>query len=68
MFQFDAEKSVHFCDGLRRRDFLHAGSLALLGFALPCLESGCLPVRSGEKSALALESRGDFALSSPCSR
>ena len=25
MFQFDAEKSVHFCDGLTRRDFLHAG-------------------------------------------
>ena len=22
MFQFDAEKSVHFCDGKRRRDFL----------------------------------------------
>src|ERR671918_163956 len=34
MFRFDAEKSVHFCDGLRRRDFLHAGSLALLGFTL----------------------------------
>ena len=34
MFQFDAEKSVQFCDGLRRRDFLHAGSLALLGFTL----------------------------------
>ena len=31
MFRFDAEKSVHFCDGLRRRDFLHAGSLALPG-------------------------------------
>ena len=26
MFRFDAEKSVHFCDGLRRRDFLHAVS------------------------------------------
>src|SRR5687767_2007916 len=34
MFQFDAAKSVHFCDGLRRSDFLHAGSLALLGFTL----------------------------------
>ena len=31
MFRFDAEKSVHFCDGMRRRDFLHAGSLGLLG-------------------------------------
>ena len=34
MFQFDADRSVHFCDGLRRRDFLHAGSLALLGLTL----------------------------------
>ena len=34
MFRFDAEKSVHFCDGMRRRDFLHAGSLALLGLSL----------------------------------
>ena len=34
MFRFDAEKSVHFCDGMRRRDFLHAGSLALLGLGL----------------------------------
>src|SRR4051794_35624087 len=34
MFRFDAEKSVHFCDGMRRRDFLHAGSLALLGLTL----------------------------------
>ena len=34
MFRFDAEKSVHFCDGMRRRDFLHAGSLGLLGLTL----------------------------------
>src|ERR671913_1197174 len=38
MFRFDAEKSVHFCDGMRRRDFLHAGSLALLGLGLKDLE------------------------------
>src|SRR5919107_4721118 len=38
MFQFDAEKSVEFCDGMRRRDFLHAGSLALLGLGLKDLE------------------------------
>ncbi len=35
MFRLDAEKTVEFCDGLRRRDFLHAGSLALLGMGLP---------------------------------
>ena len=38
MFRFDAEKSVHFCDGLRRRDFLHAGSLAFLGLTLQDFE------------------------------
>ena len=35
MIQLDAEKPVHFCDGLTRRDFLHAGSLAYLGLSLP---------------------------------
>lgn len=37
MFRLDAEKPVHFCDGTTRRDFLHAGSLAFLGLALPDL-------------------------------
>ena len=27
MFRVDAQRPVHFCDGLTRRDFLHAGSL-----------------------------------------
>lgn len=35
MLQIDAEKPVHFCDGLSRRDFLHAGSLSYLGLTLP---------------------------------
>ncbi|MGE3820621.1 MAG: DUF1501 domain-containing protein [Isosphaeraceae bacterium] len=35
MFRIDAQKPVHFCDGLTRRDFLHAGSLACLGLGLP---------------------------------
>ncbi|MEX2304090.1 MAG: DUF1501 domain-containing protein [Bryobacterales bacterium] len=34
MFRLDHQKSVEFCDGLRRRDFLHAGSLGLLGLGL----------------------------------
>jgi hypothetical protein len=34
MIQLDAHKSVHFCDGLKRRDFLHAGSLGLIGLSL----------------------------------
>ena len=39
MFRLDAERPVHFCDGSTRRDFLHAGSLALLGLGLPELTS-----------------------------
>ncbi len=35
MFRLDNEKPVCFCDGLTRRDFLHAGSLAFLGLTLP---------------------------------
>ena len=35
MLRLDADRSVEFCDGLRRRDFLHAGSLSLLGLSLP---------------------------------
>ena len=34
MFRLDAERPVEFCDGSRRRDFLHAGSLSLLGLGL----------------------------------
>ena len=39
MFRLDAEKPVRFCDGWNRRDFLHAGSLSLLGFGMPELMS-----------------------------
>src|SRR6185312_16209798 len=35
MFRLDADRPVEFCDGLRRRDFLHAGSLSMLGLGLP---------------------------------
>ena len=35
MFRLDADKVVRFCDGMTRRDFLHAGSLTLLGMSLP---------------------------------
>ena len=37
MFTLDAARPVHFCDGLRRRDFLHAGALGLIGLSLPDL-------------------------------
>src|ERR1041385_8700428 len=35
MIRLDAEKPVHLCDGMTRRDLLHAGSLSLLGLGLP---------------------------------
>ena len=35
MLRLDAEKSVSFCDGLRRRDFLHLGALSFAGLTLP---------------------------------
>jgi hypothetical protein len=34
MLRLDAERPVSFCDGLRRRDFLHAGALSFLGLSL----------------------------------
>ena len=34
MIKLDADKAVHFCDGLTRRDFLHAGALGLGGLGL----------------------------------
>ena len=39
MFRVDARKPVHFCDGLTRRDFLHAGSLSALGLGLPAMQA-----------------------------
>lgn len=35
MFRLDADRAVSFCDGLTRRDFLHAGSISTLGLTLP---------------------------------
>ena len=34
MLRVDADSCVTFCDGLRRRDFLHVGALSVLGFGL----------------------------------
>src|SRR6478735_8313784 len=45
MLRLDAGRSVTFCDGLSRRDFLHAGTLATLGLTLP----GFLAARSAGK-------------------
>ncbi len=37
MLRLDADRPVSFCDGLTRRDFLHAGALSSLGLTLPGL-------------------------------
>ena len=34
MFRLEDEKTVGLCDGMRRRDFLHAGSLGMMGLGL----------------------------------
>jgi hypothetical protein len=39
MIKLDAEKPAHFCDGLKRRDFLHAGALSFLGLTLSGMAS-----------------------------
>ena len=48
MLRIDARKPVHFCDGLTRRDFLHAGSLGVLGLGLPAMNA--LEARGAIKS------------------
>jgi len=35
MFRLDADRPATFCDGSRRRDFLHAGALSILGLGMP---------------------------------
>jgi hypothetical protein len=37
MLRLDADHPVSFCDGLTRRDFLHAGAISVLGLSLPTL-------------------------------
>src|SRR5947209_3390980 len=39
MLRLDPPRSVSFCDGFSRRDFLHAGSLATLGLTLPAYQA-----------------------------
>jgi hypothetical protein len=37
MLRLDSKKPATFCDGLSRRDFLHAGAIGVLGLTLPNL-------------------------------
>jgi hypothetical protein len=57
MFRLDASRAVEFCDGLRRRDFLHAGSLSALGLGLTQLfglKAAGAVTPSKEKNAIFL--------------
>jgi uncharacterized protein (DUF1501 family) len=47
MIRLDANRSVSFCDGATRRDFLHAGALAPLGLTL----SKFLTAKAAQKDA-----------------
>src|SRR6266542_1984093 len=38
MIRLDADRPATFCDGLSRRDFLHAGAVVPLGLTLPALQ------------------------------
>ena len=40
MIRLDAKRAVSFCDGLTRRDFLHAGAISSLGLTLPGFFAG----------------------------
>jgi hypothetical protein len=39
MLRVDAKKPAHFCDGLTRRDFFHAGAIPWLGLGLPAFQA-----------------------------
>src|SRR6202043_2514484 len=57
MFRLDAARPVEFCDGLRRRDFLHAGSLAALGLSLTdwfALSAAAAPAPSNDTNCILL--------------
>src|ERR1700736_367050 len=58
MFRLDADRCVEFCDGLRRRDFLHAGALTALGLGLPGLftlkAQGAVDKEKSEKNCIML--------------
>jgi len=58
MIRLDADKPAEFCDGLRRRDFLHAGALTGLGFGLTDLFGlralGAAPAEKKETNCIFL--------------
>ncbi len=64
MIRLDASKPVRFCDGWRRRDFLHAGALGLFGFSLSdlfTLQAAGRASTDNDKSCILL-----FLVGGPC--
>jgi hypothetical protein len=54
MLRIDASRPVHFCDGLTRRDFLHAGALSLFGLGLPALQAAGGAAADGAMNCILL--------------
>ncbi|MEZ5402930.1 MAG: DUF1501 domain-containing protein [Bryobacteraceae bacterium] len=58
MIRLDADRAARFCDGLRRRDFLHAGSIPALGLSLAQMfglrAAGAVDTRASEKNCILL--------------
>src|SRR5262249_55745218 len=64
MLRLDANRSVSFCDGLTRRDFLHAGAIAALGLTLPRFLAQ-KAARPSAKKKKALTSTSLFRVGAP---
>jgi uncharacterized protein (DUF1501 family) len=54
MIRLDAETPAVFCDGLSRRDFLHAGSIAPLGLTLPAFQQAKAAGRDSDVNCIML--------------
>jgi hypothetical protein len=54
MIRLDADKAATFCDGLSRRDFLHAGAIAPLGLTLPVFQQAKADGRDSDVNCIML--------------
>jgi uncharacterized protein (DUF1501 family) len=54
MLRLDADRSVSFCDGLTRRDFLHVGALAPLGLTLAAAKSQAAEKKDSDVNCIML--------------
>jgi hypothetical protein len=54
MLRLDASRPVRFCDGLSRRDFLHAGAITSLGLTLPAALAASKDTKSSDTNCIML--------------